>query len=173
MDNQSFTLPVPAELRNRFFFEENCVNIEQPLELLSVNFFCEILFYNGIETFKPWENPVIAASFLKEEWGRVKDKLEDLFRIRDQKNSLQAMKKGIGLFLQLLFWSNDQPVVIKEPLLFNQVVFKPINLEERLEFVLSRPHLFHSFRQLSELMEEQEKLFVKKNIMKKASKPKG
>ena len=44
---------------------------------------------------------------------------------------------------------------------------KPVNLEERLGFIISRPTLFHSYRQLTELMVEQEKLYAKKNIVKK------
>ena len=82
-----------------------------------------------------------------------------------------GMKKGIGLFLQFLFWSNDRPISAIESTPLNLLEIKPVNLEERLGFIISRPNLFHSYRQLSELMVEHEKLFAKNKIIKKAFKP--
>jgi uncharacterized protein (DUF433 family) len=77
------------------------------------------------------------------------------------------MKKGIGLFIQFLYWSNDRQINSKEPVSINQLVITPVNLDERLAYILSRPNLFHSYRQLSELMTEQAKQYAKKNIVKK------
>lgn len=109
---------------------------------------------------------------LLEGWGKVQGDLEILYQNRDQKKTILGMEKGIALFIQFLFWTNDQPVMLKEPNPLNRIEIKPVNLEERLGFILARPNLFHSYRQLSELMIELEKLFVKKKI-KKASKPNG
>lgn len=112
-------------------------------------------------------------SLLLVNWGEIRAELEKLYRNRDQKSTLQLMKKGIGYFLQFLNWSNDRQVHSKEPIPFKLLEIKPVNLEERLTYILSRPNLFHSYRQLSELFTEQEKLFAKKNIVKKRLDQKG
>ncbi|MED3562135.1 YpoC family protein [Bacillus xiapuensis] len=105
------------------------------------------------------------------EWGKVKADLEKLYRVRDKQNINVRMKKGIDLFLQYLFCSNEMAVVRKGPFPLDSLRHKPVNVSERLGFILKRPSLYHSYRQLSELFLEQEKLFAKNLIMKKASKP--
>ncbi|MFB5194535.1 YpoC family protein [Neobacillus sp. KR4-4] len=115
----------------------------------------------------------VEISNLLTEWKNSKMQLEVLFREREYKNTKLLMDKGIQLFIQFLAWSNDLPVALNESLNLKQLEFKPVNVEERLAFITSRPALYHSYRQLSELMMEQEKLFVKRNLLKKASKPNG
>lgn len=119
------------------------------------------------------ENVDQAISNLLSDWERIKVELETLYRNRDQKSTLQEMKKGIGLFIQFLYWSNDRQINSKEPISINQLVITPVNLDERLAYILSRPNLFHSYRQLSELMTEQAKQYAKKNIVKKRLSQKG
>ncbi|MDQ0976191.1 hypothetical protein QFZ31_006069 [Neobacillus niacini] len=115
----------------------------------------------------------VNISFLLSKWDGVKSDLETLYGNRDQQATLQLMKKGIIYFIQFLYWSNDRQVNSKEPIPLNQFEIKPVNFEERLTYILSRPNLFHSYRQLSELFTEQEKLFAKKNIVKKRLSQKG
>jgi hypothetical protein len=117
------------------------------------------------------ENEVI--SFLLAEWNILKTELETLYRNRDQQTTLQGMKKGIGLFIHFLYWSNDRQVKLNELEPLGSIEMKPVNLDERLGFIIRRPNLFHSYRQLSELMTEQEKLLAKKNIVKKRLSQKG
>ncbi|MDF2788266.1 MAG: hypothetical protein K0S80_1364 [Neobacillus sp.] len=112
-------------------------------------------------------------SLLLSKWDGVKSELEIHYRNRDQQSALQLMKKGIVYYIQFLYFSNDRQVNSKEPIPLNQVEIKPVNFEERLTYILSRPNLFHSYRQLSELFTEQEKLFAKKNIVKKRLSQKG
>ncbi|TDL76958.1 hypothetical protein E2R56_01910 [Rhodococcus qingshengii] len=119
------------------------------------------------------ENVDQAISNLLSDWERIKVDLEGLYRNRDQKSTLQGMKKGIGLFIQFLYWSNDRQINSKEPISINHLVITPVNLDERLAYILSRPNLFHSYRQLSELMTEQAKQYAKKNIVKKRLSQKG
>lgn len=131
------------------------------------NFIYEVYFYNGLDVFRPWENSKSVIPALLEEWEKTKGQLWEMFQKRENANTFEKMKKGIAIFLQLIFWSNDQPVSLLEPFPWEQLKYKPVNLEERFNFIASRPNLFHSFRQLAEVIGEQEKLFVKKNIMKK------
>lgn len=110
---------------------------------------------------------------LLKEWKDIKNQLEVLFRERDKQTAKKLMDQGINLFIQFLSLSNGFPVSLDEPFTAEPYEFKPVNVEERLGFIMSRPALYHSYRQLSELMIEQEKLYVKSNILKKASKPNG
>jgi hypothetical protein len=119
------------------------------------------------------ENVDQAISNLLSDWEKIKVELETLYRNRDQKSTLPGMKKGISLFIQFLYLSNDRQVNSKESSSINQLEITPVNLEERLAYILSRPNLFHSYRQLSELMTEQAKQYAKKNIVKKRLSQKG
>jgi tRNA nucleotidyltransferase/poly(A) polymerase len=132
-----------------------------------------IPFLEDLELEALDENVDQAISNLLSEWERIKVELEILYRNRDQKSTLQGMKKGIGLFIQFLYLSNDRQVNSKEFISINLLEITPVNLEERLAYILSRPNLFHSYRQLSELMTEQAKQYAKKNIAKKRLSPKG
>lgn len=114
-------------------------------------------------------NDTITAAGILENWVALKAPLEELFRNRDQKNTMPMMEKGIELFIQFLCLTNEIQIEHEEPIPYQQMEFKPINLEERLGFIQSRPNLFHSYRQLTELMVEQEKLFGKKIALKKSS----
>lgn len=130
-----------------------------------------IPFLDELEWLTPMENQDNSISHLLEEWEKVKVELDLLYRNRDQKTTISGMKKGIGLFLQFLFWSNDRQISAIESTSLNLLEIKPVNLDERLSFIISRPNLFHSYRQLSELMVEHEKLYAKKKVVKKAFKP--
>ena len=112
-----------------------------------------------------------AAAILKE-WKNIQSQLIPLFRARDQKNTKEWMEKGITLFLQFLYLTNNyEPHLTFNEISSDRFKYKPVNLEERMDFIKSRPGLYHSYRQLSELMIEQEKLFVKSNIVKKSPRP--
>ncbi|AZU63118.1 YpoC family protein [Neobacillus mesonae] len=111
----------------------------------------------------------MTASDLLEEWNGMKAQLEDVFRKREQKNAKLLMEKGIALFNQFLNIANDLDVSIGKVISYDELDVKPVNLKERLEFIISRPHLYHSYRQLSELMIELQKLYVKNELIKKSS----
>jgi hypothetical protein len=164
-------LQLPSELFHPFFFSEKEVNLDmkEPTSMLVQNFYFELLFYNGIESKKPWTCPEYFLLLLKDEWGKLRPAIEEMHHQRKKDGINGAMKKGVGLFLQYLYWSNGTPACLKELPNFIDVKIKPVNLEERVGFIIARPGLFHSYVQLCELMIEQEKLFAKNNMIKKAS----
>lgn len=170
MEDSIKNLTIPNELNHPYFFDGNNdkVMINQKDAPINIYFIHEILFYNGIKATKPWLIPIESISTLLEKWTILKEELKLLHQQRDQHTILQEMKKGIALFIQFLFWSNNRPVQLN-PIPYDQMSFKPVNIQERLEFLIIRPRLYHSYVQLSELFEEQQKHFVRKNIMKKAS----
>lgn len=108
-------------------------------------------------------------SILQYQWEEVKTHLESSFSARKGIGIKEWMDKGITLFFQLLYLTNGENFTSTNQILYQQFQFKPINMEERIGFIMDRPSLFHSYRQLSELMLELEKLYVKSIIVKKSS----
>jgi hypothetical protein len=104
---------------------------------------------------------------LWQEWKEEKQVIEEIFKKRGKAKA--RVQKGISLFIQLLHLVNDQAEVI-DPLDLSQLKIKPINVQERLDFIIKRPSLYHSFIQLNELMTELEKQYIKQLAIKKASK---
>lgn len=119
----------------------------------------------------PWNNNFESIPPLITEWQELRVNLEMSFANRDLKNVKEPMQTGIDLFLKMLFWTNQKPLCTLDSLSAEGLKYKPVNVEERLSFIIQRPNLYHSFIQLSEMMVEQEKQFVKSSIIKKASKP--
>lgn len=124
-------------------------------------------FLEDLKLEAPVDNLSEAIALLLTEWNQVKGELELLFRHRDQQAALNVMRKGIGLFIQFLYWSNDKQTIVSDIETLVNLELKPVNVNERLGFIIARPNLYHSYRQLSELIMEQEKLYAKKIILKK------
>jgi hypothetical protein len=173
MSENKKKLKVPSELFHPFFFSETEVSLDctEPASGIGKNFYYELLFYNGMKAKMPWTSPEQFLPLIQEEWGKLKPSIEDMHRQRKKHGINEAMKQGMALFLQFLFWSNGRPLCLKELPNFIELKIMPVNLEERAGFIMARPSLFHSYAQLCELMIEQEKQFAKYNMMKKASKP--
>jgi hypothetical protein len=160
-------LKVPSELNHSFFFTKDVVEIEDEITVefhSSIPFVYEIGFYSGLNMPRPWETPREAISILLKEWNKLRIQLETLFSARDIASVMDQMKQSIGIFIEMLFWTNGQPVHF--PLdNIQKLNYKPVNIQERIEFIISRPKLYHSFAQLSELFIEQEKHFTKKLLI--------
>jgi hypothetical protein len=112
------------------------------------------------------QNETKSISVLLKNWNAIKDELGALYKNRDLKNTLGLMEKGIDLYIQFLFMSNERPV--ENPIPYHHLMCKPVNLEDRLTFIQSRPNSYQSYRQLCEMMLEQEKIHVKQQIKKKS-----
>lgn len=106
---------------------------------------------------------------LLEEWEKVKKELEELFAERDHKSAVQPMKKGTDLFLEILICVNKLSFEPSHNLHYENFRIKPINVADRLNFIIKRPGLYQSFIQLTELINEIHKQFQKQEAIKKAS----
>jgi hypothetical protein len=113
------------------------------------------------------QNETKSIPVLLRNWIAIKDELETLYKNRDLQNTSGLMEQGINLYKHFLFMSNERP--IEDPIPYHHLICKPVNLEERLTFIQSRPSLYQSYRQLCELILEQEKIYVKQQIKRKAS----
>lgn len=102
-------------------------------------------------------------------WLEVKQELTEVFESRESKRALEPMKQGIDVFQKFLFWSNGNELILEEKYI-KELKWKPFNVSERLTFIKNRPNVYHSFIQLNELMNEQEKLYNKKLVIEKVTK---
>lgn len=111
------------------------------------------------------QDHVQAVERVLDEWNKCKENLTTHFKNRDSEKALPLMERAIDLFQQLLFLSNSM-----NPDLYSiiECKIKPVNVEERLNFIVSKPKLFHSFKQLAELFDEQEKQFAKQAALNRA-----
>ncbi|WP_453995497.1 YpoC family protein [Bacillus nitroreducens] len=103
-----------------------------------------------------------------ENWDARKDNLTHLFQNREKAEIINLMKDAIDDFYNFLFLMNGKqvPADREKQEFLARLDYKPINLEERLQFVLNKPHQYHSFVQLNVLYLELLKLYAKTKIMK-------
>ena len=145
-----------------FFSSEEVVELSAEASLSVAPFF--IYELSGEE--QPWASEKKGLPFIEKEWTSLKLGLERKFQQRDPKVHVE-MKAAIALFLMKLFWSNGRPVQLNDwKQKVRELDIKPVNVEERLEFVFRRPYSYHSYRQVSELMIEQEKQAAKHLVLK-------
>ena len=165
------SLSIPGQVQHPLFYpdvdEKVAIDSLHPNPLNPV-FSYEILFYNKrLETSPPWEN----TSYIKDaeaEWLELRGRLNEAYSARSSEKIASLMKKAIAHFMMYLFWTNGMPAnpAKWEDELQNMLV-KPVNAEERLNFVLVRPALFHSYKQMHQLFIEQMKQYAKHQAIHK------
>ncbi|WP_170169144.1 YpoC family protein [Mesobacillus subterraneus] len=101
------------------------------------------------------------------QWNQCRNELAEYYKTRNIEKAQPEMKKAIELFKALLFTTNG---LDPEECAIDDCKAKPVNLRERIDFISSRPKLYHSYIQLSELFAEQEKQFAKQKALSKAKK---
>ncbi|MCM3599816.1 hypothetical protein M3175_03660 [Robertmurraya korlensis] len=100
------------------------------------------------------------------EWKSIERQLEELIKIREKQETALLMEKGLSLFHKMLLLVNNLEH-IPENVSLKEIKIKPINVEERLDFIEGRQGSFHSFKQLAELFKELEKQYAKKASLEK------
>ncbi|MES1038501.1 MULTISPECIES: YpoC family protein [Peribacillus] len=165
---QSISLKVPEELDHPLFFpEKKTILVKERFTgwsgTISFEAFpYELLYYNNVKAYTPWTKGALHIKELLEKWKGIDSECSLLFSERKVGQTLGLMKKGIGLFLTAVFWMHGKPVVLSDfRAKIESFTHIPVNLAERLSFILARPAFFHSYRQLSELFREFEKQYVK------------
>lgn len=113
-------------------------------------------------TVKPWEKKSQYIPVLSENWQETMPNIIELFKARNRKQALLPMKKMILTFIAMLYWTNgiSVPGLLKITDQVKELTVKPVNIEERLEFILSVPNQYHAFTQLKTLFSELEKKYA-------------
>lgn len=171
--SQLISLRVPEELDDSLFFPKEVIYLKKEeyqgwIGLGEFKVFSyELLYYSGENAYLPWNDGEKHIPELFEKWKLIKGNCELLFSERNAGQALEPMKEGIGLFLSAVYWLHGKPVQLKAwEKQIEECTLKPVNLVERLSFIMERPAFFHSFRQLCELFVELEKHFVRYSIQK-------
>ncbi|PLS16317.1 hypothetical protein CVD28_17760 [Bacillus sp. M6-12] len=165
---------IPADLEHPLFYSSNelaleidCFQVWDNLAEYAVYPY-EILAANGNHAFQPWQESGQALPDLFAKWKTLSLEAGLLFAERNTKEAAGPMIEGLAIFISALFWMNGYPVTLSDwQGRLSGFDFKPVNAVERLEFVMNRPLLYHSYKQLTELMIELEKQYYKKIALQK------
>ncbi|MDG5787553.1 hypothetical protein QA612_08600 [Evansella sp. AB-P1] len=106
---------------------------------------------------KPWVTPNIIGKMALDQWKKEGlPTLQQLFSHRDRKGARPLMIKYLAVYLQMMHWSNGEPIKclhhIEEQI--QSLSFAPLNVTERVSFILTTPDHHHSFTALSQLFNE-------------------
>lgn len=155
-----------------FYQDETNIIIDTSRPILDniINYyFCyDIAIEHNVELIqKPWEEDVLPAIFSY--WKNEKEKIKQQIQLRQREKADEPMKTMLSLFISGLYWLNQRHVPPLATLLeeANKLQYKPINISERLEFILQHHTHTHSYIQLDQLFLELEKLYAKSNITRR------
>jgi hypothetical protein len=118
--------------------------------------------------YEPWQDFASIQADLWAAWAEAAEQAEERLAKRQTKEIGPYMKKGIVLFLSILFWSNKTSVHLdnlEEEI--RELAYKPVNADERISYILNRPNTYPAYMQLKSLMDEQKKMVAKLIALKK------
>lgn len=152
--------------------EEQILNIESDVTFdagIGIHpFLFDMVYSVGIEGIKPWEDPIPSIALILDRWEQSEEQIANLFSLRKRNEALEPMKQQICSFIAILFWLNKQPVRSMKNLKdeMSKLERKPVNVCERVEYILSAPNHHHSFTQLKQLFIELKKKIFNPQIKK-------
>ncbi|WP_226683559.1 YpoC family protein [Sutcliffiella horikoshii] len=155
-----------AFLHPHFYSNQNSISIKtfELEDIIEIPFKYDIAYYQGAAPhLLPWEKTSDSIPLILNRWKEKERHLISLHEIRDRKEAREQVIHPIAWFLQMLFWMNGQPVrsITDWKNEVDKLKWKPMNVDERLEFVIKKPEMYHAFIQLQQLYTESAKLFYK------------
>ncbi len=175
MQNKNIAWKIPTSFYHAPFFPDrdrfHQLKITEISQVLTDEPFYFDMLYNLKEKIEvhPWDNPKDFVSIVFDEWKRVKVMARESFKQRGKSNdSEHILVHCVSLFFVCLYWLNNKPVPGLNPTNLGLALLqrKPVNCEERLLFIISKPTQYHAFIQLEQLFGECEKLFAKAIALK-------
>ncbi|NLP50331.1 YpoC family protein [Bacillus sp. RO1] len=159
-------------LHPHFYSNQDSISIKNfdSKDIIEVPFKYDIAYYLGVAPNQlPWEMTSDSIPHILTGWKEKEILLNSLHEVRDRKEARRQILLPIAWFLQLLFWMNGQPVRGLTDLKteVGRLKWKPINVDERLDFVFKKPEMYHSYIQLQQLYNESAKLFYKMKALEK------
>ncbi|WP_110112358.1 YpoC family protein [Bacillus sp. CGMCC 1.16541] len=161
---------VPPQFYHPLFFSKASV-----MERCEKKVFKEVMLSSffpydlRLQPEEPWKQPQDFVPYVFELWNELETKIALLHKKRQAHATQMSMKYGVANFISALFWMNGVKVSrlthLDEDV--KELTYKPINIGERIAFIMTKPHLYHSFIQLSELYQELQKLYAKLVIIHK------
>ena len=122
-------------------------------------FYAEMISFVKEDIEKPWLHKEKWVPILLNKWKESQDFLEECYRQRHRQQARQKMVLSMAMLIEVVYWINKTPV--SNVMSYEQLSIKPMNVEERIPYMLRAPDHYLSFVQLKSLFEESEKLFYK------------
>ncbi|GAE25032.1 hypothetical protein JCM9140_1002 [Halalkalibacter wakoensis JCM 9140] len=158
---------IPESFQVSPFYQQTVVNIDA--ESLSFLDICQAIpFYYDITMEKrPWEEKDVFVPMLFACWDKERPILEQYYKDRNPLAAKEKMNSMLALLIDALFWLNGRQVTNLTGLTSSvqSLLYKPVNVEERLEFILLQAGKYHSYVQLKSLFIEVRKLYARVKIM--------
>jgi hypothetical protein len=170
----NIALTVPQQLKHPLFFSEiefviDTESYKNWNDKQDILFPYELLHWNAVEGFHPWDIPLTSLDSIFQQWERIGGECRGLFTSRTSQAALNLMIKGLSLLFCGIFWFHHKPVNLScwsnE---LKDMVIKPINAEERIDFIISRPASYPSYIQLDQLFKEFKKIYFKELAIRMA-----
>ncbi|MFX3617084.1 MAG: YpoC family protein [Sporolactobacillus sp.] len=150
---------LPETFRFAPFYAKPTVISPEPADhgLFSAPFITDLIYWNDQTSASewPWQRN---ENWFHLYWQKEKPGLSEAFHRRDLQTAGQPMLRAVAGLIDQLVWSSGQPVATLEP---NQMIqgliqfsYAPLNLEERLRYIMNQPNRYLAFIQLDQLEEE-------------------
>ncbi|UAL45731.1 YpoC family protein [Sutcliffiella horikoshii] len=139
-------------------------------DIIEIPFKYDIAYYQGAAPHQlPWEKTSDSIPLILNRWKEKETLLNSLHEIRNRKEAREEIILPIAWFLQMLFWMNGHPVrsLVDWKKEVEKLKWKPVNVDERFEFIIKKPEMYHAFIQLQQLFTESAKLFYKMKAVEK------
>lgn len=97
---------------------------------------------------------------LYQKWLSHEEELTIIFHQRNLAAAKEPMLECLALFIKAIYWIHDEPIPETEHELaatLPMLPYTPINVDERLSYLLKKPVHYLSFIQLKELYKELKK----------------
>lgn len=159
MSDRNINVPVP--FRNPLFYPDGEFTFDDTLSLeqrMLMPFFMDLLVREGeMKSYDVLTDSSIRHLF--HSWKAKKTDIAEAFKQRKRAIARPKMVRSISWFITLLFWINGKHVERLTHLMedCSSLPIQPVNLKERLSYILQVPDHYHAFIQLSELFTELEK----------------
>ncbi|WP_221565147.1 YpoC family protein [Alkalihalobacillus sp. TS-13] len=157
------TIQLPDKFIHPLFGNDDLTYDEtmNTVELMEVPFLLDLLDETEQFQQRNIDRSVLCTS-LFERWREEKVEISKMFSQRNRQAARPKMIAGIRWFITLIYWTNKKKVKrlthLKEELTLMEI--QPVNLYERLSFLMGNPDHYQSFIQLSQLYDEIEKMWM-------------
>ncbi|UOE92300.1 YpoC family protein [Alkalihalobacillus sp. LMS39] len=160
-------MKVPIPFQRRPFFEKDehfKMHKQTVLEnLTSCFFYYDMLFQTEGNAEQPWVERKKNVPLLFQYYKEQIQVIDHYFQKRDRKQANAPMIQMIAFLITAVYWTNEKPVAtlinVEDDIV--SLSYTPVNIGERLGFILQTPDHYHSFIQVKSLFDEAEKVFFR------------
>lgn len=126
-------------------------------------------FHEAKKADKPWLKWRENGPAMFHLWEETNGELRLHYKKRDKKAAKEPMTAMIALLMDAIFWLNERAIasLVNWKVEIAELEIAPVNIVERIQFMLESPEHFHSYNQLKSLFTEVEKSYYRQLAIKK------